>query len=68
MLRVSGKSANSVSLAMGKHRNFISSTIYQRSTPRSDNLAKIAELCGYELILKGHGEEIEIDPPEAQAE
>ncbi len=62
MLAKSGKSANSVSLAMGKHRNYIATAIYKQSDPQADNLAKIAELCGYELILKGHGEEIAIDP------
>lgn len=61
MLDVSDKTANEVSLAMGKHRNFIATSIYKDSTPRIDTLAQIASLTGYELILRGHGEEIIID-------
>lgn len=63
MLAQSGKSANSVSVAMGKHRNYIASSIYKDVSPQSDNLARIAEICGFELVLKGpDGAEIKIDP------
>lgn len=64
MLDASGRSANSVSLSLGKHRNYLATATYKESSPRADNLAAIAEECGFELVLKGHGEEIRIDPAE----
>lgn len=61
MLRASGMPKSELSRRMGKARTFVSSTISKGSTPRSDTLAEMARHMGYRLILKGHGEEIEID-------
>ena len=63
MIDSSGVNASQLSTRMGKHRNFVASTIYNGSTPRTDTLAHMADIMGYELVLRGHGEEIPIDPP-----
>lgn len=62
MLDTSGMTKAGVSAALGKHRNYLSSTIYQGATPKIDTLANMAAAMGYKLVLVGHGEEIEIDP------
>lgn len=67
MIDSSGKSRSLVSTELGKTRNYIASSVKQsenRGTlwnPYSDTLAAIAKLCGYKVVLKGHGEEIELD-------
>lgn len=62
MLEESGRTANAVSVQIGKHRNFIASTIYKGSTPRADTLSSIADAMGYDLLLRRDGHEIRIDP------
>ena len=55
MCEISGKSQRSVSSEIGKAPTFISSTLNKGSVPRIDTMAKIAEACGFELVLRGHG-------------
>ena len=57
----SGKTAKDVSLEMGLTSNFITNTKARKSAPRLDTFARIAEVCGYEVVLRGHGEEITIE-------
>ena len=64
MVSGSGKSRRQISLEMGRHENFLTTKIQERSSPRADSLAEIAAACGYQLQLVGHGEVIVIDPPE----
>ncbi|MEG0374213.1 MAG: hypothetical protein RR672_01150 [Raoultibacter sp.] len=64
MMKGSRYNGSQLSSAMGKHRNFLSTTFTKGSIPRVDTLAHMAQVMGYELVLKGHGEEIVIDPPE----
>lgn len=66
MLETSGETKAGVSGALGKHRNYLSSTIYQKAVPKTDTMAEIANAMGYELVLRGHGEEIVIDAPGAE--
>lgn len=58
--RISGRA---LSVAMGKHPNFVSSTLTKGSVPRVDTLARMADVMGYRLVLEGRGERIPIDPP-----
>lgn len=66
MVEKSGKSKSGISVELGKSRNFITSSITQASgrgtvwNPQTDTLLNIAKLCGYEVVLLGHGEEIEL--------
>lgn len=64
MIANSGKSARAVSVEMGKSPNYMGATLAKVSDIGAANVARVAKACGYELILKGHGEEIPIDPPE----
>jgi len=54
----SGKSAKQVSLEMGLSQNFVTNTIQRGSTPRLDTFARIAAACGYEVVIRGHDEEV----------
>lgn len=56
MMRESGTTATQLSLALGKHRNFVSTTFAKGSTPRADTLANMAGAMGYELVLRRPGE------------
>lgn len=51
MLAASGKSAAQVSRELGNDSNHLSVILSSGRTPRADLLAKIADACGYELIL-----------------
>ena len=62
MLNATGETKSGVSEALGKHRNFLSSTFYKRSEPGASTLAAIAEVMGYKLLLVNDEERIEIDP------
>lgn len=61
MLRTSKMPKSELSRRMGRARTFVSSTISKNSTPRADTLAEMARHMGYALVLRGHGEEIDID-------
>ena len=67
MIDSSGKSRSLVSIELGKTRNYIASSVKQSANrgtlwnPYSDTFTSIAKLCGYKVVLKGHGEEIELD-------
>ena len=63
MLTTAHWTRNGVSAAMGRSRNFLQILIDRGTTPKTDTLARIANVMGYKLILEGHGEKIEIDPP-----
>lgn len=57
----SGKTAKDVSLEMGLTSNFITNTKARKSAPRLDTFAHIAKVCGYEVVIRGYGEEIAIE-------
>lgn len=61
MIKVAGMPKAELSRRMGKARTFVSSTITKGSTPRADTLAAMARHLGYTLLLRGHGEEIELE-------
>lgn len=66
MMRKSRYNGSQLSLAMGRNRNFLSTTFAKGSIPRVDTLAKMAEIMGYTIILENNGDRIEIDPPKSR--
>lgn len=62
MIESTGNTKAGVSVSLGKHKNFLSTTFYKKSVPRVDTLAKIASVLGYKLILEKDDDRIEIDP------
>ncbi len=66
MLTTSGTSKAALGAALGRSRNSIYN-MYQKGTDvKAETLVRMADAMGYELILRGHGEEIPIDPPSAE--
>lgn len=62
MIKSSGKSKSEVSLEIGKHRNFVSSSQQSEDwSPQVNTLKAIAQACGYRVVLEGNGERIVID-------
>lgn len=61
MLYESGKSGIQVSRELGRSDNFVWSTLRNKSKPRIDLLIKIARVCGYEVTIRGRGEEYVLD-------
>ena len=51
-----GKSLYRVSLDMGKSRQYVNSVITQGSTPKADTLARMLDVCGYELVALPKGD------------
>ncbi len=61
MMEKSGKSKSGVSLALGKHRNFVASSMMREPwNPALSTVLGIAGECGYTLVLEGSGERIVI--------
>lgn len=69
MLNESGNSRSGISVKMGRSRNFLNSTIFNKSTPRVDTVVAVADLCGFDVVIVPHGSElpkeaIKVDPME----
>lgn len=60
MLKRSGISKYRLSKEMGKHPTYIGTTIGKHSAISAENLAKMARIMGFRLVLDGVGEPIEI--------
>ncbi|MDO4796544.1 MAG: hypothetical protein Q4A01_00825 [Coriobacteriales bacterium] len=50
MIEASGKSGRQVAREIGRSDSFVSSTLAQGVCPRADTLAKVAHVCGYQLV------------------
>ena len=61
MCSTSGKGTIQVSRELGKSMAYVSAAINRNNVPRVDTLMKIAKVCGYTVVLEGHGERIELD-------
>jgi hypothetical protein len=57
----SGKTGADVSREMGRVSTFVATTIGRGTIPKLDTFARIAGVCGYEVVLKGHGEEVVVE-------
>lgn len=60
MMSRAGLSARALSLALGRSQNFVTNSLRQNSSMRLATFVEIAHKTGYRLMLRGHGEEIEI--------
>lgn len=60
-----GMSKRSVSLAMGRHETFVTTITNKSKGGRVSTLAAVADVCGYDLVLRNDelGDEIRIVPP-----
>lgn len=65
MVAHSGRSKVEVSVLMGRNENYISHVTNRGGIPRTDIMAEVADVCGYDLaLIKRDGTEtIIIDPP-----
>lgn len=65
MVAHSGHPKAEVSVLMGRNENYVSHMTNRGSIPRTDIMAEIADVCGYDLtLIKRDGTEtIIIDPP-----
>ena len=61
MCEAAGKGTTVVSRDIERASSFVGSILSRGSVPKADTLARIAEACGYEVVLRGHGEEITIE-------
>ena len=66
MIEASGLSARKASQFLGKSPTYLGTTITNGSDVSAGNLSRIAEVAGYELILRGRGEEIRVDPSKGE--
>ena len=51
-----------ISRAIGRNDRYVSIMLNDGTTPRLDLMAKIANACGYRLVMVGHGEGLEVVP------
>jgi hypothetical protein len=52
IIRDSGKSPYRVEKDMGRTKGYLSRVVYGNGSLRANTLVRIAEVCGYELILR----------------
>ena len=60
MIANSQKTFAAASREIGRNSRYISVMLGDATTPRLDLMAKIANACGYDLVLLGHGEGLEV--------
>jgi len=60
MLDNSGKSNAEVSRRLGRNVTFINGYTTRGKAPSINNLVRIATICGYEVHLVGHDEDITV--------
>lgn len=51
MIETSGKSGRQVAREIGRSDTFISASLAQGVCPRMDTFARVAHVCGYEVIV-----------------
>ena len=64
MLEASGLSSYRVSVGLGRHSSYVSTMLRRGSVPSADLLARMADVCGYDLRLvprNGAGDALTID-------
>jgi hypothetical protein len=61
----SGIPKMTLSSLMGKSYTFINTTLGRKSVPKTDTFALIADVCGFDLLVRQRstGDEMLIDPP-----
>ncbi len=64
----SGMSRIALSKQLGHGATYLTTKIQSRQSPKTDTLAEVAQVCGYELLLRGRDTEIIIDPPDKETE
>ena len=48
---------------MGKNPNYLNMHVRQVSNPSTGLVRDVADACGYEMLFRGHDEEILVVPP-----
>jgi IS30 family transposase len=62
MVALSGKSNREISRDLGRAESFVSATLARGARPRIDTYARMAEVCGYELVLRSKEDVISLTP------
>jgi len=62
MIRMSGKSNRQISREIGKADSFVSASLAQGVRPRIDTFARIAEACGYEVLVRSADDSFSLTP------
>lgn len=57
----SDKSQRALADELGRAPAFVSSMLTRNTDPRLSTFASLAGACGYDLVLRGHDEEVTID-------
>ena len=60
MMEKAGMSGRQLSAALGKSPTYIGSTLSQGGNVTAENLARIAEITGFEVAIEGHGERVRV--------
>ena len=64
MIRRSGKNRQELSASMNRSDSYLRTTVSNKTVPTVDMFSKIAKVCGYEVHVIGHDEDITVDPKE----
>ena len=60
MMEKAGMSGRQLSAALGKSPTYIGSTLSQGGNVTAENLAKMARIMGFDVVIEGRGERVEV--------
>ena len=64
IVTLSGLTKSKISETLGKRVTYVNTIIAKSTIPKTDTFAKVADVCGWDLLARNRttGEEIIIDP------
>lgn len=60
MMEKAGMSGRQLSAALGKYPTYIGTTLSKGGNVSAENLARMAAVMGFDLVIEGHGERVMI--------
>lgn len=60
MMEKAGMSGRQLSVELGKVPTYIATTLSRNGSVSAENLARIAEITGFEVAIEGHGERVRV--------
>lgn len=60
MMQDSGKRESELSRMLSHDRTYLRSTLKRKGVPRASTYARIADVCGYDLLVRRRSDEYEI--------
>jgi hypothetical protein len=60
MMEKAGMSGRQLSVSLGKAPTYVGTTLSRNGSVSVENLAKMAEIMGFKVVVEGHGERVSV--------